>query len=195
MIQGVIFDLDGTLADSQLDFEAMRDEMQLPPGQPILEAVAALPAERQHECHAILRRHELEGAARATLLPGAGELLSQLESRSMPISIVTRNSREVTAATLSKLGIRSSLVITRDDGPVKPDPWGALEIIRHWKFDPRSLVMIGDWVFDIACGHAAGTWTVLLTSSDDEARCTPQPDLILPSLAHYDELLAWIDDR
>jgi len=42
MIRGIIFDLDGTLADSQLDFDAMRREMELPLGLPILEALTRL---------------------------------------------------------------------------------------------------------------------------------------------------------
>jgi len=29
MIRGIVFDLDGTLADSRLDFAAMRQEMEL----------------------------------------------------------------------------------------------------------------------------------------------------------------------
>ena len=40
-IHGVVFDLDGTLVDSALDFAAMRRDMQLPAGQPILEAFEA----------------------------------------------------------------------------------------------------------------------------------------------------------
>ncbi len=44
--RGVIFDLDGTLVDSGLDFDEMRREMQLPPRQPILEAIARLPDEQ-----------------------------------------------------------------------------------------------------------------------------------------------------
>jgi len=39
MIRGVVFDLDDTLVDSQLDFDAMRREMELPPDQPVFEAV------------------------------------------------------------------------------------------------------------------------------------------------------------
>src|SRR5258706_15978924 len=41
-IRGLIFDLDGTLVDSRLDFDLMRQEMELPAG-PILEGFAALP--------------------------------------------------------------------------------------------------------------------------------------------------------
>ena len=60
-IRGLIFDLDGTLVDSRLDFDLMREEMELPPGR-ILESIAALPAERYSQCMAILHRHEVAGA-------------------------------------------------------------------------------------------------------------------------------------
>jgi phosphoglycolate phosphatase-like HAD superfamily hydrolase len=38
--KGVIFDLDGTLADSRLDFARLRADLGLPPPTPILEALA-----------------------------------------------------------------------------------------------------------------------------------------------------------
>ena len=41
-IRGVIFDLDGTLIDSGLDFEQMRREMEFAPGRWILETIALL---------------------------------------------------------------------------------------------------------------------------------------------------------
>src|SRR5687767_2360448 len=81
MICGVIFDLDGTLADSRLDFDAMRREMELPEKLPILEALVRLPPQQAERCQQILHRHELAGAQRATVLPGAIELLEALKTR------------------------------------------------------------------------------------------------------------------
>ncbi len=43
IVRGVIFDLDGTLVDSGLDFDLMRREMGLPPGKPLLESFDLLP--------------------------------------------------------------------------------------------------------------------------------------------------------
>src|SRR4051812_20521573 len=105
MIRGVIFDLDGTLADSRLDFVAMRHEMELPPDVPILEALTRLDPQHADRCRAILHRHELAGAERAVLLPGAAELVHGLHSRGIHQAIATRNSRFITEATLAKLGL------------------------------------------------------------------------------------------
>ena len=195
MIAGIIFDLDGTLADSQLDFEAMRAEMELPPGQPILEAIEHLPPARASRCHKVLHRHELEGALRATLLPGVAELFAAIKRHGWRTAIATRNSREITAATLKKLNLKVELTMTRDDGAVKPDPWAVHHVCQQWGVSPAEVVVIGDYKFDIESGRAAGARTVLLTHPHDPRQYPnhEQADLLLMSLAEYPRLLAWLE--
>lgn len=194
MIRGIVFDMDGTLVDSQLDFDAMRREMELPAELPILEAVTSLPAPHAERCQAILHRHELEGAERATLLPGVAELLAELQSLGIRTAIATRNSRSITAATQSKLNLAVDFALTRDDGPVKPDPWAVLHACQRWRLSPDEVVVIGDYKFDIECGRAASCRTVLLTHPHDPAAYPneEQADLLLTSLAEYSRLLAWL---
>ena len=194
MIRGVIFDLDGTLVDSQLDFEAMRCEMELPPGQPILEALAQLAGPHASRCQEILHHHELAGATRATVLPGAREVVAALHQRGIPQAIATRNSRAITQATLSRLDLPFDLLLTRDDGLVKPDPWPVLEAVRRWQLQPADVVMIGDYRFDIECARAAGARTVLLTEPHDPRTYpnTECADLVLRSLGEYPILLDFL---
>ena len=195
MIRGFIFDLDNTLVDSRLDFEQMRREMDLPEGLPILEAIDSLPAERAQRCHEVLHQHELAGAERAALLPGVGELLDTLRRRELPIAVATRNSREIARAMLTKCGISCDLLLTRDCGPVKPDPWPVQFACRIWRLAPSEAVMIGDYRFDVESGRAAGAHTVLLIHHLDPATYPndEQADLVLRSLAESDKLLAWLE--
>ncbi|MFN0052970.1 MAG: HAD family hydrolase [Planctomycetales bacterium] len=159
-LRGVIFDLDGTLIDSRLDFEAMRREMGFPVGQPILEGIEALPpGDQREQCLAILERHERQGAESATLMPGARELLAGLVH--MPVAILTRNSRPLTDRALDRLNLRFSPVLTRDDAPPKPDPTGLLHICQAWNIAVTEAIFIGDFRFDIEAGRAAGMATVL----------------------------------
>jgi haloacid dehalogenase superfamily, subfamily IA, variant 3 with third motif having DD or ED/haloacid dehalogenase superfamily, subfamily IA, variant 1 with third motif having Dx(3-4)D or Dx(3-4)E len=194
VLRGLIFDLDNTLVDSGLDFDAMRCEMGLPQGLAILEAIARLPPDQAQRSREILHRRELEGAQRATLLPGVAQLLAELRRRGLHQAIATRNSRSVTEATLHRLGIEIELVLTRDCGPIKPDPWPVLHACQRWGLAPAEVAVIGDYRFDIECGRAAGAKTVLLThaASPHEHPNHEGADLVLSSLADYPQLLAWI---
>src|SRR5262245_30307931 len=94
-MKAVIFDLDGTLTEPTLDFDAIRAEIGLPHGQPILEALEGASDEEKARAEVILRRHEREAIARATLADGCVELLGHLAARAIPMAILTRNMREV----------------------------------------------------------------------------------------------------
>lgn len=195
MIRGVIFDLDGTLVDSCLDFDGMRREMCLHEDAPILEALAGLAAPDAARCFEVLTRHEMIGAHKATILPGVRETCQRLNSRGVRQAVATRNSRQVTQATLQKLDLDFDPVITRDDGPVKPDPWPVIHVCSVWGLRPAEVVMIGDYRFDIESGRAAGARTVLLTHPAS-AKSHPnleRADLVLNSLGDYPSLFAWLD--
>jgi HAD superfamily hydrolase (TIGR01549 family) len=195
LIRGIVFDLDGTLADSRLDFDAMRREMDLPPDGSILEAIDRLDMQRAAQCRAVLHRHEQEGLARATLLSGVAELLTELDRRAIRRAIATRNSRQVTDATLVKLGLAVDFSLTREDGPVKPDPWAVQHACERWQLSPAEVLVVGDYRYDVESGRAAGCRTVLLTRGPNPAAHPNREgaDLVLQSLADYPRLLAWLD--
>jgi HAD superfamily hydrolase (TIGR01509 family) len=162
-VAGIIFDMDGTLVDSGLDFAAMRREMGLPDGVPLLETLENLNAAESARCRAILHRHEEAGAERASVLPGVPQFLERLRGLGVRRAVFTRNSRRVAEATLTRCGLKFDLVVTRDDGPVKPDPWAIRHICEVWGVAPGQVAVIGDYRFDIEAGIRAGTRTVFFT--------------------------------
>jgi len=189
-VRGFIFDLDGTLVDSRLDFDAIRQEMGLPGGVPILEALEQIEPARAQHSHRILERYEREGAERAVLLPGVPELLEHLNRLDMRQAIVTRNSRAMAEKMLSRCGLDFDPVVTRDDGPVKPDPWAIHYICRQWRIPPERVVVIGDFRFDTEAGRRAGTITVFLGGEHTaEPPGDEQADFRLDSLQQADRLL------
>ena len=158
----MIFDLDGTLVDSSLDFDAIRRDMGLPAGMPILETLDQVPAgSAKDRMLAVLRQYELTGAARATLHDGVREFLEWLDRRGISRAVLTRNSRESTQIVLDRLGLRFEMTLTREDAPPKPDPTGLLAICGVWQMQPAHVLFCGDYVFDLEAGSRAGMRTML----------------------------------
>ena len=189
--RGFIFDLDGTLVDSRLDFDAIRREMGLPDDEPILEALERMEPARARHCQNILDHFEREGGERAVVLPGVPELLKHLNRLHLRQAVVTRNSRAMAERMLSRCGLDFDPVVTRDDGPVKPDPWAIDCICRQWGTPPGRVVVIGDFRFDIEAGRRAGAITVFLGGerAGEQQPGAEQADFRLDSLQQADRLL------
>jgi len=193
-VRGIIFDLDGTLVDSALDFDAMRREMRLTDGRPVLEALAELPPEEAARCREILHRHERDGADRAVLMPGVPEFLARLDARGVRRAVWTRNSRQVALDTLERLALPFERVVAREDAPAKPDPSAVAEICRDWRLDRRQIAVVGDYVFDLEAGRRAGTHTVLYTAGLEPHLCEGHEiaDFHLPCFTAADDLWQWL---
>ena len=193
-IRGVIFDLDGTLVDSGLDFHQIRREMGIEGSPPLLETLIAMPPEEAARCWEILHEHERRGANRATVLPGVRAFLDELAARGWSRGVVTRNSRATTLALLSRLGLEVDPVVCREDAPAKPDPAAIWRICEVWQVEPRECVMIGDFRFDIEAARRAGTHAVLFTGcrSDGPLADEVDADLVLASFAKPAAFWDWV---
>lgn len=161
-IRGVIFDLDGTLVESGLDFAAIRREMDIG-AAPILETLAGLREDRRQACVAILARHEWQGADRATPIAGSRQWLDFLDQQGIARGILSRNSRAIIDHTLQRCALPFEDTVGREDAIPKPDGAGIVLLCQRWGLAPREILMVGDFRYDLEAGRHAGAVTALVT--------------------------------
>ena len=185
----VIFDLDGTLVDSQLDFAAMRSELAAPEDVGLLEFVENLSSSRAREqAMAVIHRHEIAGAEAATWMPGAEQVVRDLHEHGTPIAIVTRNSRQAARVTMQRLAMPEMPLKAREDAAPKPHPEALLAIAEAWRVSPESCAYVGDFRYDIEAAERAGMLPVLYRVDGASAEA-PGPGVQV--LSDFMEILAW----
>lgn len=211
-IRAVLFDMDGTLVETKIDFALMKREMLalgerhgIPAselhGLDILAAVKAIvnrldPAEadRVHrEAFDTLERIELAHSDSVHIIDGALELLSALRDAGIRIGIVTRNCRNAVRVSLDRTGVFHDVLLTRDDvHNTKPHPEHLLRAMDLLGVQPDESLTIGDHWMDIQGGRAAGTRTIGFLRPDRPEGFFDvcPPDLIIRDL---EELLPCVE--
>lgn len=188
-----IFDLDGTLTIPVHDFPAIRSALGMAEADTdILQFIASLPSFESEARHARLIEIEYELAGRTAAAPGAERLLDQLFRRGARVGILTRNTREIALHTLGQIGLKgyftSEDVLGRGEAAPKPHPEGIEKLLTGWGSNPDETVMVGDYLFDLQVGRAAGTATIHVDNSS-AFRWPELADISVTSLVELVEAL------
>jgi len=210
-IRAVLFDMDGTLVETNIDFPLMKREMlaigerQGIPASELQEldilavvdyVTSQLNADEarsvRQEAFDRLEQIELVHCQDAGPIDCAPGLLKALEDAGIKVAVVTRNCRSAVRLSLEKAGIHSDVLLTRDDVPkTKPHPDHLLKALEMLEIRPQEAVTIGDHWMDIRAGKAAGTRTIGFLRPDrpHDFFDAESPDLVVQDLA---ELLAFV---
>ncbi len=192
----MIFDLDGTLADSVyqhvmawdaalrasgIDLSVWRIHRRIGMSGGLF--VRALKRELGQDLTpaliATLQRGHSEAYAQLVdqvrPLPGARELLATLTAEGVAWAIATSGSRDVAARTLRILAVPDDVpVVTRTDvAHAKPNPDLFLEAARRLGIEPRSAFVVGDSIWDLLAAQRAGSLGIGVLSGgygDEELR-------------------------
>jgi 2-phosphoglycolate phosphatase len=180
--RAVLFDLDGTLADTAPDLAAavnrLRIERGLEPApyerlRPVASAGArglvgaafgVKPGDAEFETlrDAFLATYEANLAVDSRLFDGVEAMLAHLQSQGMSWGVVTNKAARYTEALVPQIGLgHAGCVVSGDTTPhAKPHPAPLLEAARRLGCEPQHCWYVGDDLRDIQAGHAAGMTTV-----------------------------------
>ncbi len=181
-LQAVLFDLDGTLADSAPDLVAALETLCIeighvaPDGIAVSRVVSAggkailrcgLPEFGETRIEELLPRYlELYSArenASTRLYEGIDEILRDLEARGIAWGVVTNKAGWLATPMIDQLGLklRCGVMVAGDTLPRrKPDPDPVLHACDLLGVAPARTLFVGDDLRDIEAGRAAGTRTI-----------------------------------
>ncbi len=167
-----IFDLDGTLTQPIHDFADIRHQLGVPSGVGILEYIDQQPMLEKAVLNQQLEKIETELAWQAIANPGTAQLLLTLHQQGCKLGILTRNQRRCVDIVLQRIGVaelfEAEAIIACEDAPPKPDPEGIRRIMDYWRVAPKHCVMVGDYLYDLQVGRAAGGVTVHFAAHRNE---------------------------
>lgn len=208
----IVFDLDGTLADTAPDLMATLNMLLAREGLATLPVESAnaligagakaliargfesagreLSSERHEELFQDFITHYGENICVGTrLFPGVTQALDTLEAAGFDFAVCTNKFERQSHVLLEKLGIaqRFAAICGRDTFAFhKPDPRHLTHTIAMAGGDHGRAVMVGDSLTDIATARAAGIPVVAVPFGyTDKPVSELGPDLVIE---HFDEL-------
>ena len=194
--EAVLFDLDGTLADTAPDMVAALQSLQQDKGYApvdyaigrsnVSNGVAGLlrvgfpdldeTARAELMCE-FIDRYKADLCSRSSLFEGIDMLLAALDTAGLAWGVVTNKPAHLTHPLLAALGVasRCACIVSGDTLKTrKPDPTPMLHACELAAISPQRTVYVGDAARDIEAGRAVGMMTVAaaygyITEDDDAA--------------------------
>lgn len=171
-IKGIIFDFDGTLADTfPLIFPALRTALLKFTGRnfsnneisnyfgPSEDGILRrlVPGEPQAAMETYLAEYKRHHAAYARLFPGMLDLLKLLREQSVKLGIITGKSRESLAISLEKFQLREYFDLLVAGSPERSvKDVNIRQVVAEWGFKPNGILYVGDTAPDIIAAREAG---------------------------------------
>ncbi|MDE2117673.1 MAG: HAD-IA family hydrolase [Betaproteobacteria bacterium] len=196
VVKAVLFDLDGTFADTAPDLASALNHVRGQRGLPPLPLEAVRPQashgargllklgfgiEPDAPDFAILREsflnyYDAHICVHTTLFAGMAQLVATLEQRSLPWGIVTNKPHRFTVPLMQALGYaqRAACLISGDTCTrAKPYPDPLLKASELLDVEPQHCLFLGDDLRDMEAAQAAGMRSIIARYGYIDARANP----------------------
>ncbi|GAA4397542.1 pyrophosphatase PpaX [Fodinibacter luteus] len=200
----VLFDLDGTLADTiplivasyqhafrtVLEEEVEEARARAWIGRPLLPALLDEAPDHGHELDRVYREWNLANTARLIRrYAGVPEMLGALAEAGVRTAVATSKRRETARLALRGVGIDHLVDVVaglEDTTRHKPEPDPLLHAAATLDVDPADCVYVGDAIVDVLAARAAGMAAVAVTwgAGERQALVAAGPAAVVDTVAH-----------
>ena len=158
-----IFDMDGTVFESHLDWSYIKKRMNLD-NKNILKEIYKNNTIDYPRLH-ILEKYEKENTLKTKPILGIEEFLFFLMSNKITLTLTTNNNKKNTEYLLNKYNLNFKTVITREMKLWKPDPDAFIYLMKLYNHYPEETMVIGDSIYDIAAAKKAKIPNIFIKKS------------------------------
>jgi phosphoglycolate phosphatase len=179
--RAVLFDLDGTLADTAPDLAGALNRLRAGQGLPALPlervrpfasagarglvhvGFGVKPGDAEYDAlrAAFLEAYRERTCVETQLFPGIAELLEELARRSVAWGIVTNKATRFTERIVATLGLSPACMVCGDTTDhLKPHPAPMLHALAQLGLPGKACFYLGDDLRDMQAAHAAGMHAV-----------------------------------
>ncbi|MHA1116389.1 MAG: HAD family hydrolase [Candidatus Heimdallarchaeum aukensis] len=189
----IIFDLDGTLVQSNILYSTIKSELKdllkSIIGEELYSEFVSIPRSileiltfiSKHDnsgfyskkAWEIVEKYEIKGYEHATIHDDVLPTLKILKEKGATIAILTNNSKKLTDFAMKQFNLNKYIdyVVTRDDvEKVKPDPEGIYKIMKKFNKDKEETLFIGDSWLDAESAFNAGVKFAYFGKANEETR-------------------------
>lgn len=212
-METVIFDLDGTLADTSGDLIAAANACFQALGHgdmldPVADSLTAFhggramlklgfsrlgaefgDADVMREYPKLLSHYEDRIDVHTSLYPGCEAALTRLADSGYILGVCTNKPEHLAETLLRRLGVRhkfASLIGANTTSHTKPNALPYMESVKRAGGDPAKSVLIGDTETDLKTARASDVPVVLVEfGPEGQSISRLSPDALLP---HYDDI-------
>lgn len=218
-MKAVIFDLDGTLVNTSLDFWGMKEAVieylvnlglnnsslntTQTTNELIQKGIDFLKTKRASEMEIkeilvkiseIMNRFELESVEHTVAVRDGQDVLNRLKRQGFKIGVLTRSCEAYAIKALELCKMREfveAIGARTDPRKAKPNPEAALQVCAYLGVEPHEAILIGDHPMDLKCAKDAGMEFIgiLGGSSNEETLREAGSERIAKNLTDVEKML------
>ena len=195
MITTIIFDVDGTIIDTEeaileslqctlreeLNMVYAKEELTFALGIPGKETLKKLNVSEPDRILSVWSKAQLAFADEVKVFDQMKEVIQQLASKQIQLGIVTSKTNQEMTDEFEQYGLHdyfAEIITASDTEKHKPYPDPLLVCLEKLDADKSSAIYIGDSIYDLQCAKSAGVkfalalWGCKTQKGFEEADCT-----------------------